>query len=119
MSAAAEKRTQKRLILESPFSVHRGEDRCRVVDISETGLGVTYISDENWPENITLEYSLDPRQEKKALQCRTIWETSMDFYKTRSDEIVRRRGLMFVDPDSGEVRELNRHLKKIKEGANN
>lgn len=120
MSPIAEKRTQKRLILESSFTVHRGEDRCRVVDISDSGLGVTYISDDNWPENITLEFSVDPEKEqKKALRCRTVWETSMDFYKTRSDEIVRRRGLIFVDPDSGEVRELNRHLKEMMKEAEN
>jgi hypothetical protein len=120
MGSLADKRTQKRLIVEDSFTVHRGDDPCRVVDISESGLGVTYISEENWPEKITLAYTLDPKKgERKVFKCRTIWESSMDFYKTRSDETVRRRGLIFVDPASGEVKELNRHLMEMAVKAEN
>ena len=114
MAAIAEKRRQSRLIMDDSFNIHHKGNRCRVVDISGTGLGVTFIGGEDWPKNLTLEYSLSSEAEQvKSIKCRTVWESSMDFYKARSEEKVRRRGLEFMEPGSGEVAELRDHLTKI------
>ena len=115
MTAITEKRMKNRLTMESSFNIHHKGSPCRVVDISSTGLGVTFIGGEDWPEKLTLEYSLGSSDSGKVglVTCRTVWETSMDFYKARNEETVRRRGLQFVDPDSGDVEELNRYLKEI------
>ena len=87
-----------------------------MVDFSSTGLGITYIGGESWPEKITFEYSLKPEEgQMRSIKCRTIWESSMDFYKARTDEKVIRRGLEFLEPDSGAVAELHSHLKKLTE----
>ena len=114
MVATTEKRLKNRLTMESSFNIHHKGNQCRVVDISGTGLGVTFIGGENWPKNLTLEYSLSSEAEQiKSIKCRTVWESSMDFYKARSEEKVRRRGLEFIEPGSGEVAELCDHLTKI------
>lgn len=119
MAVIAEKRMRNRLTMESSFNVFHKGSPCRVADISSSGLGVTFIGGEDWPEKLTLEYSLGSVNGRMGLvTCRTVWETGMDFYKTRNEEIVRRRGLQFVDPDSGDVEELNRYLKKIAETNN-
>ena len=117
MAAKEEKRQQKRYILDKSFTLHHLGEPCRVVDISETGLGISYIGGEDWPERITLEYSLSPESEtRKSVTCRTVWESRMDFYKTRREEVVRRRGLEFMEPNTGEVDELHRHLRNLAEG---
>jgi hypothetical protein len=114
MTAITEKRIKNRLIMESSFNIHHKGSPCRVVDISSTGLGVTFIGGEDWPEKLTLEYSLGSEKGRMGLvTCRTVWETSMGFYKAPKEETVRRRGLAFVDPDSRDVEELNRYLKEI------
>ena len=101
MSAGADKRSEKRLTMEDSFTIHHEGSACRVVDISGSGLGVTYIGGENWPGKLTLEFSLDEESGRvRKLKCRTVWESSMDFYKVSSEEIVRRRGLAFTDPAS-------------------
>ncbi len=96
-----ERRKQERLNLEEyPALIYQGET-CQLVDVSMAGLGITFISDEDWPENIALEYSI-PKESgrKRLLQCHTVWESSSDFYRVASKTTVRRRGLEFVDPDS-------------------
>ena len=118
MTVITEKRLKDRLIMEPSFNIHYKGSPCRVVDISSSGLGITFIGGEDWPEKLTLKYALSSETGKVGLiKCRTIWETSMDFYKARNEEIVRRRGLQFVDPESGSVEELKRYLKEIA-GAN-
>ena len=116
MTAKAEKRRQSRLTMYDSFTIHHRGSSCRVVDVSLSGLGVTFIGGEDWPEDLTLEFSLSPDSERmKSVKCRTVWERSMDFYKARNDEKVRRRGLKFMEPGSGEVEELFQHLEKITE----
>ena len=116
MVEIAEKRVINRLTMEDSFNVNHKGNLCRVVDISLTGLGVTYIGGEDWPENLTLEYSLDQEQGRtRFIKCRTVWESTMEFYKARSEEVVKRRGLEFTEPDSGDVEELLHHLEKITE----
>ncbi len=107
----AEKRKQERLHLEEfPTLIYQGE-ACLLVDVSLTGLGITFISDEDWPENITLEYSLPKESGRKwLLPCHTVWRSSSDFYKVASRKTIRRRGLEFVDPNSEDVDELFHHL---------
>lgn len=86
------------------------------MDISESGLGVTYISGEDWPAKLTLEYFLESGTDSAGLvKCRTVWETSMNFFKGRNDEIVRRRGLEFLEPRSRDVEQLYQHLKQMAE----
>jgi hypothetical protein len=119
MNAITEKRMKNRITVESSFNVHHKGSPCRVVDVSRSGLGVTFIGGEDWPEKLTLEYSLGSHSGRVGMvTCRTVWETSMDFYKARNEEIVRRRGLQFVDPHSSDVEELNRYLKEIAETNN-
>lgn len=102
--------------MESSFNIHHKGNPCRVVDISPSGLGVTFMGGEDWPEKLTLEFKVGSEAGRMGLvQCRTIWEASMDFYKARNEEIVRRRGLQFVDPDSSDVEDLNRYLREIGE----
>ena len=114
MAAKAEKRLKNRLTLDDSFTIHHQGEPCRLVDISVTGLGISYLGGEGWPEKITLEYSLAPEAERKRLvMCRTVWESSMEFYKIRSKNTVRRRGLEFIEPGSEDVDELHRHLKSI------
>jgi len=114
MAAIAEKRLKRRYLPDDSFTIHHGAKPCRIVDISVTGLGISYISAEVWPERINLEFSSTPESGRKRLvKCRTIWESSMDFYKIRSEEVVRRRGLEFIEPGSEDVDELHRHLKSI------
>ena len=110
----AEKRQQDRLTLDKSFTVYCLGEPCRVADVSKTGLGITFIEDEGWSENITLEYSL-PQDEtkKKHIQCRTVWESTMLFHKIGGKMIIRRRGLEFVDPRPRTIDELHRHLGSI------
>ena len=107
----AERRKQERLNLEKfPTLIYQGE-ACLLVDVSMTGLGITFISDEDWPENITLEYSIPQKSGWKGLlPCRTVWRSSSDFYKVASKRTIRRRGLEFVDPISEDVGKLYSHL---------
>ena len=107
----AERREQKRLTLAgSSTLICRGES-CLLVDISMSGLGITFIGDEGWPKNLMLEYSLPKESGRKRLiQCRTVWESNLEFYITGSVKTVRRRGLEFIDPGSEDVEELYRHL---------
>ena len=90
--------------------IYQGED-CQLVDVSMAGLGITFISDEDWPENITLEYSI-PKESgrKRLLHCHTVWESSSDFYTLGSKKILRRKGLEFVDPISEDVGKLYNYL---------
>jgi hypothetical protein len=114
MAAIAEKRLKRRYLPDGSFTIHHGAKPCRVVDISITGLGISYIGGEDWPEHITLEYSLASDSGRKRLvKCRTACESSMDFYKIRSEESVRRRGLEFIEPGLADVVELYRHLKSM------
>jgi len=104
------------MLLEDSFNVRHEGKTCRVVDISQTGLGITYIGPDDWPEYMTLEYSLGQGSEKARLvKCRTVWESTMDFYKTRALEIVRRRGLEFMEKESRDVDDLHRHLRSMAE----
>ncbi len=107
----AERRKQERLNLEKfPTLIYQGE-ACSLVDVSMTGLGITFISDEDWPKDITLEYSISTESGRKRLfPCRTVWKLSSDFYRVASKSIIRRRGLEFVDPSSEDVDKLFRHL---------
>lgn len=111
-----EKRLKARVTMEDSFNIHHNGDPCRVVDISLSGLGVTFLGGKDWPEELTLEYSLDPEFERSGLvKCRTVWESSMDFYKPRKEEIVRRRGLEFMEPGSEDIKELHSFLKNLAE----
>lgn len=107
----AEKRKQERLHLEEfPTLIYQGE-ACSLVDVSMAGLGITFISDEDWPEDIILEYPLPKESGQKwLLPCRTVWRSSSDFYRVASKTTVRRRGLEFVDPGSEDVEKLYNHL---------
>ncbi len=107
----AERREQERQNLKwSHTLIYQGE-ACQLVDISMAGLGITYISDEDWPENITLEYSIHKESGRKRLfPCRTVWGSSLDFYQLGSKKIIRRRGLEFVNPRSENVDKLFHHL---------
>ncbi len=107
----AERRKQERLnLVEFPTLIYQGE-ACLLVDVSLTGLGITFISDEDWPENMTLEYSISRESgQKMLLPCRTVWRSSSDFYKLASKKTLRRRGLEFVDPNSEDVENLFRYL---------
>jgi len=85
-----------------------------VADVSQAGLGITFIGDEEWPEILTLEYSLSQKpNEKKLVRCRTVWESSMVFYKVDMQVSVRRRGLEYVEPGIEAVGILQRHLESI------
>ena len=100
--------------MDDSFNIQHKGNQCRVVDISGTGLGVTFIGGEDWPKNLILEYSLSSEAKQvRSIKCRTVWESSMDFYKARSEEKVRRRGLEFIEPGSGEVAELRDYLTRI------
>jgi hypothetical protein len=114
MAAKTEKRKRGRIVPEGSFSVYHQGQSCRLVDISPMGLGISYLGGEDWPESIDLEFSLSEKPEqKRRVRCFTVWEASMDFYRTRSEEIVRRRGLQFMEPGSDDVNELNRYLEKM------
>ena len=103
-------------MLEDSFTVRHQGKPCRVVDISQTGLGISYIDPDNWPERLTLEYSLDQGSgQMRLVECRTVWESTMSFYKTRAKETVRRRGLEFMEKGSRDVDDLHRHLKSMAE----
>ena len=109
-----EKRHQNRIPLDATFTVYYREEPCRVADISKAGLGITFIGDEDWPEEISLEYRLQSDEtQRMSIQCRTVWESSMSFYKTAKYEIIRRRGLEFVEPDSGAIKTLQRHMESL------
>jgi len=106
-----ERRKQKRLTLDELFTVHCLGEPCRVANVSLAGLGVTYLGDEDWPENITLEYSLPQEaNQKRLIQCLTIWECGMIFYRHGHEHIIQRRGLEFVDQRSVAVDELHCYL---------
>ncbi len=107
----AEKRKQERQNLKwSHTLIYQGE-ACQLVDVSMAGLGITFISDEDWPENIILEYSISKESgRKRLLQCHTVWGSSLDFYGFGSKKIIRRRGLEFVDPRSEDVEKLYNYL---------
>ena len=108
------KRQQDRLTLDKSFTVYCFGEHCRVANVSKTGLGITFIGDGDWPESITLEYSL-PQDEiqKKHIQCRTVWESTMLFHRVNARVIIRRHGLEFVEPGSQTIDELHRHLGSI------
>jgi len=114
MADKAEKRIQQRFFLDDSFTLSYQGESCRVVDVSAAGLGISYISERDWPEKITLEYSPAPEPDlKKAVLCRTVWESTMSFYRTRGKEVVRRRGLEFIEKGCEDVNDLHRHLKSL------
>ena len=116
MVAIAEKRIQRRYMLDDTFTIHHKGALCRVVDISVTGLGISYIGGEDWAEQITLEYALASESARKGqVRCRTVWESTMDFYRTRGEEKIRRRGLQFIEPASGDAEQLRIHLQRMAE----
>lgn len=108
------KRQKDRLTLDKSFTVYCLGESCRVANVSKAGLGITYIGGEDWPESITIEYSL-PQDEiqKEHIQCRTVWESTMLFHIVGTRDIIRRRGLEFVDPGSRTIDKLHRHLGSI------
>ncbi len=108
------KRQKDRLTLDKSFTVYCLGESCRVANVSKAGLGITYIGGEDWPESITLEYSL-PQDEiqKEHIRCRTVWESTMLFHMVGTREIIRRRGLKFVDPGARTIDELHRHLGSL------
>jgi hypothetical protein len=108
----ADRREQERLTPGKPPSlVCRGED-CLLVDISLSGLGMTFIGSEGWPEKLMLEYSLPKEPGRKRLvHCRPVWESTLDFHISGSKKTVRRRGLEFVDPGAEDVDKLHHHLE--------
>jgi len=102
-----ERRKQKRLTLDESFTVHFQGEPCRVANVSLAGLGVTFIGGEDWPESITFEYSLfQEANQKKLVQCNTVWECAMVFFKNGRENIIRKRGLEFMDQTSVAVDEL-------------
>ena len=106
-----ERRKHKRLTLDEHFSVHCQGEPCRVANVSLVGLGVTFVGGEDWPESITFEYSLPQEaNQKKLVQCNTIWECGMVFFKHGRENIIRRRGLEFIDQKSMDVDELQCYL---------
>jgi hypothetical protein len=108
------KRQKDRLTLDKSFTVYCLGESCRVANVSKTGLGITYIGGEDWPERITLEYSLpQDGTQKEHIHCRTVWESEMLFHMVGSKVIIRRRGLEFIDPESETIDELHRHLRNI------
>lgn len=109
-----ERRKSERLVLDKSSILDFNGAACFIIDTCVTGLGITFISALDWPEEIDLKYTLPQESEKeRRIACRTVWESSMDFYKTGSTEIVRRRGLEFIDPDSESADRLFRHLSAI------
>ena len=87
---------------------------CFIIDACKTGLGITFISDTKWPEEIELKYTLPRETEgERRVAFRTAWESSMDYYKTGSTETVRRRGLEFIDPASENADILFQHLSAL------
>lgn len=114
-----ERRKTTRLSLGESSILDFNGAACFVVDACKTGLGITFISAVTWPEEIELKYILPREPEKERLvTCRTVWERSMDYYKTGSTEIVRRRGLEFVDPASENSERLFHHLSSIGSSVN-
>jgi len=109
-----EKRQQDRLILDKSFNVYCLEEPCRIADVSRKGMGITFFGGEDWPENITLEYSLHLDDvQKRYIQCQTVWESTMLFRKPITEITIRRRGLEFVDQSSWAIDELLRHLDSM------
>ena len=113
-----ERRRQERLILdESSFLRWQGVP-CFLVDASPRGLGITFISDSGWPESLTLEYVLPGESGRNGIvQCRTVWERSIDFVSIGLSETVRRRGLAFEEPGSVNTGLFLEHLSGL-EGWN-
>ena len=109
-----EKRSQDRLKLYNLFNVYFSGEPCRVADVSETGLGIVFLDGEEWPRNITIQYSLHMGVDRlRQIQCRTIWESSMLFHMIDHEVTIRRRGLMFLEPESGSIDVLNRYLERM------
>lgn len=103
----AGKREHERLVLDESSILQFRDRACYLIDASRVGLGITFISDEDWPENLTLEYVLPQGSvQRGVVRCCTIWESRMDFFKLGCWETVRRRGLKFLDPGSGNVDRL-------------
>ena len=117
MGREEDKRIGERIFLESSFTVRHQGKACRVVDAGPTGLGITYIDSDEWPRDMVLEYSLDRESgQVRQVRCRTVWESTMNFYKTRVQEVVRRRGLAFVETESPDAEALLNHLRSVEEG---
>lgn len=112
-----ERRKFKRFILDDSSILDFKGAACFIVDACAAGLGITFISTTEWPEEIDLKFTLPRDSEKERhVLCHTVWESSMDYYKTGSTEIVRRRGLEFVDPDSENAGRLFNHLSAVGTG---
>jgi hypothetical protein len=106
----AGKREHKRLVLDDSSILRFRGKTCYLIDASRVGLGITFISDEDWPENMTLEYVLPQGSvQGGAVRCLTVWESRMDFFKLGCWETVRRRGLKFLDPESGNADMIYRY----------
>lgn len=109
-----ERRKFKRLTLDDSSILEFNGADCFIVDACSSGLGITFISVFEWPEEIDLKFKLPQESgEERHIQCRTVWESSMNYYKTGSTEIVRRRGLEFIDPESETANRLFQHLSAI------
>ena len=108
----AEKRHQDRLKLDRLFNVYFSGEPCRVADVSESGLGIVFLEGEDWPKNITLHYSIHFGVARlRQIQCRTVWEYTMLFHTIDHEVTIRRRGLEFLEPESGSIELLNRYLE--------
>jgi hypothetical protein len=112
--AMDEKRKFKRLILDDNTIANYRGAACFIVDACASGLGITFISNSGWPQEIDLNFTLPQESDKERyVPCRTVWESSMGYYKTGSKVTVRRRGLEFIDPESENASRLFDHLSVI------
>ena len=106
-----ERRKTNRIIPSESSTLDFNGSACFVVDVCRAGLGITFMSHVGWPDEIELKYTLPQESNKvRHIPCHTVWERSMEYYKTGSTEIVRRRGLEFIDPESENVDRLFHHL---------
>ena len=104
------RRKHERLILDEPSILQFHGKACYLIDISEAGMGITFISDEEWPVNMYLSYSLPQGPDRNgSVHCCTAWELKMDFFKLGCWETVHRRGLKFLDPASQDAEILYSH----------
>lgn len=78
-----------------------------ILNVSRKGMSILYANPSRWPDNLVLDLVL-PEQDVAivGLRCRKMWECGIDSIGFLGNEVLRRRGLGFVEPDSAKVTRL-------------
>ena len=88
-----------------------------ILNVSRKGVSILYANPSRWPDHLTLDLVLPERDVMiGGLRCAKVWECGIDSIGFLGNEVLRRRGLGFVEPDSPKVTLLMETLDLTPDG---